>query len=164
MYQPSCDPDASISPEDLYPPHASAIVPEEEMTIDETPPESGYSNKSTELLMYWKTTGGTKKTDKEVNRLVYKVLRHPDFKLQDFDKFNATRKNQNADAADEKSSFLQSFRHASVEIDVPSGSAYEALQLFSIPGLYYRPITTLIKQTFESPISSKFHFTPFKLF
>jgi hypothetical protein len=36
--------------------------------------------------------------------------------------------------------------------------------LFSIPGLHYRPITTLIKQAFENPLSSKFHFTPFKLF
>jgi len=162
MYRPSCDPDASISTEDLYRPHTSAVVPEEE-NPDEAP-ESGYSNKSTELLMYWQSTGSTQKTDKEVNRLICEVFRHPDFKLEDFDKFNATRENRNADAADEKSPFLRTFRDASVKIDVPSGSTYEASRLFSIPGLHYRPITTLIKQAFESPLSAKFHFTPFKLF
>ena len=69
MYRPSWDPDASISAEDLYRPHISATVPE--VTIDETPDnealESGYSNKSVELLMYWKTTGSTQKTDMEIN-------------------------------------------------------------------------------------------------
>ena len=106
MYRPSCDPDASISTKDLYRPHTSTIVPEEEVTIDETPDEaleSGYSNKSIELLMYWQTTGSTQKTDKEVNRLICEVIRHPEFKPQDFAKFNATCENQKANAADEKS-------------------------------------------------------------
>ena len=79
-------------------------------------------------------------------------------------KFNATNENRKADAAEEKAPFLQSFRHASVNINVPSGSAHEASQTFSIPGLLYRQITTLIKEAFESPISKKFHLSPFKLF
>jgi hypothetical protein len=167
MYWPSYNPDASISTEDLYCPYTSAIVPEEDMMINETPDEapiSGYSNKSSKLLMYWQTTGSTQKTNKEVNRLICEVIYHPNFKIKDFNNFNATCENQNADSADKKSSFLWSFRHTSIMIDVPSGSTYKASQLFSIPGLYYCQITTLIKQAFESPISSKFHFTPFKLF
>ena len=162
LYHPSYDPDAFISTEDLYRPHTSAIVPDQERTVEETS-ESVYSNKSTELLMHWQTTGSTKKTDKEVIRLVRDILCHPEFKLDELANFNATRKNQKADAADKKS-FLQSFQHASIEIDVLSGNPHEASHVFSIPGLYYRPITTLIKQTFESPISLKFHFSPFKLF
>jgi len=146
----------------MYCPHTSAIVSDQERTVEEAS-ESVYSNRSTELLMHWQTTGSAKKSDKEVIRLVRDILCHPEFKLDELAKFNATRENQKADAADEKS-FLQSFQHVSVEIDVPSGSPHEASHVFSIPGLYYRPITTLIKQAFESPISLKFHFSPFKLF
>jgi len=51
-----------------------------------------------------------------------------------------------------------------VNINVPSGSAHEASRTFSIPGLHYHQITTLIKEAFESPISKKFHLSPFKLF
>ena len=52
----------------------------------------------------------------------------------------------------------------SINIDIPSGSKRDTSRTFSIPGLYYRPITSLIKETFESPISLKFHLSPFKLF
>jgi hypothetical protein len=65
-YWPSYDPDAYISTEDLYRSHTSAIVPDEERTIEEDS-KSFYSNKSIELLMYWQNTGSSKKTNKEVN-------------------------------------------------------------------------------------------------
>jgi len=51
-----------------------------------------------------------------------------------------------------------------VDINVPSGSAHEASWTFSISGLYYCHIMTLIKKAFESPISKNFHLLPFKLF
>ena len=161
-YRPSYDPDAFISVKDLCHSHTSAIIPDEERTTKEAP-ESVYSNKTIELLMHWQATGSSKKTNKELDRLVHDVLRHPEFKLDKLDKFNAARKNQKADAAD---AFLLSFRHTSVEIDVPSGhsSPHDASHVFSIPGLYYHPIMTLIKQAFESLISLKFHLSPFKLF
>ena len=163
LYRPSYDPDAFITPEDLYRSDTSTIILDERRGIKARPaPDSLYSNKSTELLLDWQNSGGPKKSNEEVTRLVHHVLYDPEFQLGDLCKFNATREHQKADAAEEK--FLQSFHHASVDIDVPSGSSHEASQRFSIPGLYYRQLTTLRKEIFESPISSKFHLSPYKLF
>ena len=69
-----------------------------------------------------------------------------------------------ADAAEEKSPFLGSFQHADISIDVPSGSKGVPPKAFTIPGLYYRKIVTLIKEAFDSQLSVQFHLTPFKLF
>jgi len=165
LYWPSYDPDAFISTEDLYRPHTSAIVLDEEETVEAaSDSESVYCNKPTELLLNWQNSGSSTKSNEELNRLVHTILLHPKFQLGALRNFNATCENQKADAAEEKSSFLQLFHHASVDIEVPSGSPYKASQTFSIAGLYYHQITTLITETFESPISSKFHLSPFKLF
>jgi hypothetical protein len=115
--------------------------------------------------MNWQNSISNQKSNNETTRLVHDVMLHPDFRLGDLVNFNATTETRKADAAEERgSSFLRAFRHASVDIDVPSGSAQESSQTFSVSGLYYRQITSLIKEAFESPISKKFHFSPFKLF
>jgi hypothetical protein len=59
--------------------------------------------------MYWQNTGSSKKTNKEVNWLIHKVLRDLNFKLDDLDGFNATHENWKANTANEKSTFLWSF-------------------------------------------------------
>jgi len=166
LYRPSYDPDAFISPEDLHHPHASTTVLHEDSDSEQTEEAASvYSNKSSELLMNWQNSYSINKSNEETTRLVHSVLLHPQFRLDDLVNFNATKENRKADKAEEKSgSFLRSFRHASISIDVPSGSAHEASQTFSISGLYYRQITSLIKETFESPISMKFHLSPYKLF
>ena len=164
LYQPSYDPDAFISPEDLHRPHTSAIVHHKEGAEEGTEEASLYSNRSSELLMNWQNSLSSMKSNEETTRLVKSIILHPQFRLGDLVKFNATNENQKADAAEEKAPFLRSFRHASVDIDVPSGSAHESSQTFSIPGLHYRPIMSLIKEAFESPISKNFHLSPFKLF
>ena len=38
------------------------------------------------------------------------------------------------------------------------------MPLFSVPGLHYRSICSIIKSTFEDASSSCFHYTPFKFF
>ena len=75
LYRPSYDPDASISPEDLYHPHASAIVLDKEATDD----VAIYTNKSTELLMNWQNSISTQKSNEETTRLVHCVLFDPQF-------------------------------------------------------------------------------------
>jgi hypothetical protein len=147
----------------LYLPHPSAIVLDEETTED----ASVYTNKSTELLMNWQNSISTQKSNEETTRLVHSVLLDPQFRLGDLEKFNAMYENRKADAAEAKSPFLRMFREASINIDVPSGSTHDGSQTsqtFTVSGLHYRQITTLIKETFESPISKNFHFSPFKLF
>jgi len=161
LYQPSYDPDVFISPKDLYRSDMSAIVPDEGRA-NEVPPKSVYSNKTTELLLDWQSSGSSKKSNNEVTRLVHSIIHHAEFQLGNLQNFNATCKHQKADTAEEK--FIQSFHHTSISIDVPSGNSNEASWMFSIPDLYYHCLTNLIKETFESPISSKFHLSPYKMF
>jgi hypothetical protein len=163
LYRPSYDPDASIAAEDLYHPHTSTAVSESDRRKDVEEP-SPYRNKTVELVMDWQNTGSSAKADDEVNRLVHDVLLHPKFKLDNLQHFDAGRENRKADAADEKSPFLKSFQQASIDIEVPSGSKHIPSEKFSIPGLYYRKITALIRDAFNSPSSLKFHYSPFKLF
>ena len=166
LYRPSYDPDAFISAEDLYVPHPSTIVPEADDSDEEKHMECSplYSSKSAELLLGWQNTGSSAKSNEEINRLVRTVLHHPEFELDALRSFNATRENQKADAAEEQSPFLLSFQHADIDIDVPSGRKGVPSRPFTIPGLYYRKIVTLIKEAFDSQISEQFHLTPFKLF
>ena len=163
LYRPSYDPDVFVSAEDLYRPHSSVAIVS---NSDRTEKPSVYTNETIRLLLEWQNTGSATKSNEEVTRLVHKVLLLPEFRLEHLLSFDATRENQKADAAEEQSpfGFLTSFRCTDVRINVPSGSKLVPPRTFSIPGLYYRQITTLIKESFESPISSMFHFSPFKLF
>ena len=104
------------------------------------------------------------KSNDKLNCLIKKVLSHPEFKLHELLMFNVTCKNRKADAAKEQCQFLHGFHHADIIIEVPSGSKHIAPQSLSIPGLCYHKITALIQESFESPISSKFHLSPFKLY
>jgi hypothetical protein len=162
LYRPSYDPDAGISAKDLYHPHPSASA----ISVDDDREEesSGYSSKSVQLLLDWQNTGSSTKSNDEINRLVHDVLFHPDFRLGELLRFNARRENHKANVLAEESTFLQSFQHATVNIEVPSGSRDRPSQRFPIPGLYYRKLIDLIKDTFKDPISLRFHLTPFKLF
>jgi hypothetical protein len=164
MYRPSYDPDAFLSVEDLYHPHTSTIVPDKEETHLKPDRSAHYSSKSAELLLDWQNTGSSAKSNEEVNRLVHAVLFHPEFQLDAVRSFNATRENQKADAAEEQSPFLSSFRHTDINIEVPSGTKDVPPRAFTIPGLVYRKIITLIEDAFQSSTSGQFHLTPYKLF
>ena len=164
LYQPSYDPDAFILPEDLHRPHTSAVIHHKEGMAEETEDVLVYSNKSSELMMNWQNSISNQKSNEETTQLVHDFLFHFKFRLGDLKHFNAANENRKADAAEEKSPFLWSFHHTSVNINIPSGSIHVASWMFSISGLYYRQIMSLIKETFESPITLKFHLSPFKLF
>jgi hypothetical protein len=159
LYRPSFDPDSFVPPEDLLASHEQMDA---SPTSPPTPPV--HRNQSVELLMNWKDSGPSTKSDSEVNRLVDEVLLDPNFKLEDLRGFRAARENRRTDTADEKSPFLDSFHTATVEIDVPSGSKDVPPAKFSIPGLRYRKIPAVIRAMFASPLASKFHLSPFKLF
>ena len=66
--------------------------------------------------------------------------------------------------ADKNSPFLDSFQTATIEIEVLSGSKEVPPAKFSIPGLHYCKIPAVIQAMFASPLASKFHLLPFKLF
>jgi hypothetical protein len=125
---------------------------------------SVYTNKSAALVVDWQNSGSTAKSNYEVDRLVHEVILHPDFQLDQLQSFNAARENQKADLAEARSPLLEAFQHADICITVSSGNKDALPRSFSIPGLYFRKLTTLIKNSFESPLSSMFHFTPFKMY
>jgi hypothetical protein len=134
------------------------------MPLHPSTPPPVHRNKTIEMLMNWKDSGPSTKSDGEVNRLVNEVLLDPNFKVGDLRGFSAARENRRTDAADDESPFLDSFGTAAVEIDVPSGSKSVPPRKFSIPGLRFRRIPAVIRAMFSSPLASKFHLSPFKLF
>jgi hypothetical protein len=87
-----------------------------------------------------------------------------EFQINQLMTFNVAWENQKADLADTKSPLLQTFQHANIHISIPSGNKDIAPHLVSIPGLYFCKLTVLIKEAFKSPLSSKFHFTPFQMY
>ena len=78
LYRPSFDPDSFVPPEDL----ASHEQMDASPISPPTPPPV-HRNQSVELLMNWKDSGPSTKSDSEVNRLVDEVLLDPNFKLED---------------------------------------------------------------------------------
>jgi hypothetical protein len=159
LYRPSFDPDSFIPEEDLH--QVGGI---DHISLPPSPIPV-HRNESVEMLMNWKDSGTSTKSDAEVNRLVKDVLLDPDFKLEDLQGFNVARENQRSDAAEKNSPFFDSFQTADINIEVPSGTRGVPPGAFAVPGLLYRKLTAVIQAAFsESPLASHFHFSPFKVF
>jgi hypothetical protein len=127
-------------------------------------PSPVHRNESVEMLMNWKDSGTSAKSDAEVNRLVNDVLLDPIFKLEDLQGFSVARENQRSDAAEKRSPFFDSFQTTDINIEVPSGTSGIPPGTFSVPGLVYRKLTDVIQASLSSPLATHFHFSPFKLF
>ena len=63
-----------------------------------------------------------------------------------------------------KTPFADSVQTVDINIEVPSGDKSIPPATFSVPGLLYWKLATVIQAVFSSPLSSHFHFSPFKLF
>ena len=159
LYRPSFDPDSFVREEDLHRDGGTDAV-----FIQPSSPFPVHRNESVEMLMNWKDSGTSTKSDAEVNRLVNSVLLDPNFKLADLKGFNVARENQRSDVAETESPFFDSFQTADINIEVPSGTRGILPGTFSVPGLVYRKLTAVIQAVFSSPLASHFHFSPFKLF
>jgi hypothetical protein len=159
LYRPSFDPDSFVPDKDLHQVGGADPVP-----MPPPSPAPVHRNESVEMIMNWKDSGAPTKSDAEVNRLVKDVLLDPKFKLEDLQGFSVARENQQSDAAEKKSPFLDSFQTADINIEVPSGVKGVPPGTFTVPGLLYRKLTAVIRAAFSSPLASHFHFSPFKLF
>ena len=159
LYRPSFDPDSFVPDKDLHEVGGADPVP-----MPPPSPAPVHRNESVEMIMNWKDSGAPTKSDAEVNRLVKDVLLDPEFKLEDLRGFSVARENQQSDAAEKNSPFLDSFQTADINIEVPSGVKGVPPGTFTIPGLLYRKLTAVIRAAFSSPLASHFHFSPFKLF
>ena len=163
QHRPSYDPDSAVDADELAN-AGESDVSSPSVTDHDPNLEPIHQNSTIEHLINWQNTGSASKSNNEVNRLVKDVLLHPDFSADDLKGFDATRKNQRLDKADAKSSHLTAFQETSVTIEVPSGDKTKPAQPIQIPGLYFRKLTTVIKDAFQSPLASQYHFSPFKLY
>ena len=162
LYRPSFDPDSFVPQKDLY--QAGGSNSTSPVSIQIPPPTPVHRNESIEMIMNWKDSGATTKSDTKVNRLVNEVLLDPNFKVEDLSGFNVAKENRYSDAAEKNSAFLNSFQTANVDIEIPSGAKGVPPAMFSVPGLLYRKLTAVIQAAFSSPLAPHFHLTPFKLF
>ncbi|KAJ3925662.1 MAG: hypothetical protein NXY57DRAFT_1051654 [Lentinula lateritia] len=122
---------------------------------------------STYRIMQWLNTGSSVKSEGETTRLVEEVLNAPDFDIKDLSHFSAHRENLRADKAkipESASNYLSGFETTSVDIRVPSGQRNVPSEMFSVLGLHYQPLLSVIREAFSGPLSDKIHFSPFKLF
>ncbi|KAF8143601.1 hypothetical protein K438DRAFT_1993739 [Mycena galopus ATCC 62051] len=168
LHRPTYDPDSLITLTDLsnrFTPPSPDPLPLDGPTASQSSSSPTRPRSSISLLMEWQNNGNTHKSDGEMNSLVHDVLLHPDFKVEDLKGFHAGRANKTADeAAKAASPLLQDFESTAVDIEVPSGTKDQPAKTFSVPGLHFRKLTTVIKAAFQSPLSAHFHFSPFKLF
>ena len=166
-HRPSYDPDHSIpfdslASSDLSDTHLGGDPKETDSShTHKSPPKSNFS---VDILLDWQNSGSSTKSHAEVDRLV-EVLRHPGFSVNKLPKnFNSARENRKRDQQEEVSTHLKGFQETSVKIEVPSGDQNISSHFVDIPGLYFRRLTTIIQEAFASPLASRFHYSPFKLF
>jgi len=157
LHRPTFDPDHMVPPDDLAS-GTGSLETHSPVTVMTSP-----KNVSVDLLLEWQNTGSELKSNAELNRLV-NVLHHKDFSINDLKGFDANRENRRWDQQDEKSPALKGFQETCVKINVPSGDKNVPSTILDVPGLHYRKLTSVIRSAFASPLASKFHFTPFKLF
>ena len=150
----------TLSVADLAQPHPSSHSAESPDLL----PDHGYCNKSVSLLMNWQNDGDTTKSNGSINKLVNEVLLHPDFQFSDLKGFSVRRENKIADKADTKSTLLTSFSEASIDIQVPSGAKNVPSAKFSVTGLHYHPLLSILRSVFADPLAAKFHLSPYKMF
>jgi hypothetical protein len=140
-----------------------------------------FSNSSIHGIMNWMWSGSAMKSLEEVSKLVG-FLKSADFKKEDIEwfdirretaRFDSTLKTKSRTNNDHDNSaapvYNEGWHEVEVKIQVPDGlthtsNADSEIPLFSVPGLHYRSICSVIKSTFEDASSSCFHYTPFKKF
>lgn len=176
-HRPSYDPDAIVSADEL-----SNIRPAESHISDtgiqdgeallgspsRREPPWPWKNMSIWRLMSWMVTGSDRKSVMEVERLVNDVMKADDFTLDDFEHFNPNTQMKHFDTSedDDTMGILQrdGWKSTDVKIMVPSkeknprGNGHE----FSVSGLFYRPLISVIQAAFSERSSKWFHLTPFK--
>ncbi|KAK7437937.1 hypothetical protein VKT23_018372 [Stygiomarasmius scandens] len=171
LHRPSYDPDSCVPIADLC--NRSQrfdIGAEEEITnsaegaAKSYQPPWPFANMSIWHLMTWLNSGGRTKSESETTRLVNDVILQDDFVPGDLMGFNAHTENLRFDRANNPTSPLENFNEASVTIDVPSGDRNVPSKPFSVSGLYFRNLVSVIKSAITEPLAEKFHFSPFKLF
>jgi hypothetical protein len=123
-------------------------------------------------------SGSAMKSLGEVSKLIG-FLKSADFRKEDIEGFDIRRETALFDlslGSKPKSQtttgpsapvYNEGWHEVEAKIQVQDGLTHTddaEMPLFSVPGLHYRSICSIIKSTFEDASSSCFHYTPFKFF
>ncbi|TEB22871.1 hypothetical protein FA13DRAFT_1640629 [Coprinellus micaceus] len=159
LHRPHFDPDSFVPPESL----AKDAHAHDDLFEPPTPKLNLLSkNKSWGILLSWASTGSQMKSEQEINRLA-NLLQDVDFNPKELKGLTAQRAAKEMEKEDANSSLLSKFKEAVVSIEVPSGSTAIPSRTVNIPGLYYRPLCSLIRSAFAHPLAAQYHFTPYRL-
>ena len=162
-HRPSYDPDSVVHDDDLAKPVSDDRTSDLPKPTHPGPPWP-YQNMSVYRFMTWLNTGSKSKSEGEVQRLVDEVLQAEDFNPSDLRGLNVRRENRLLDLSEKTLPLLDGFKKTSVSIEVPSGDKNIRSTKFTIPGLHYRTLTSVIQSAFQHPLARHYHFSPFKLF
>ncbi|KAJ7458672.1 hypothetical protein B0H11DRAFT_1737727 [Mycena galericulata] len=188
---PTHDPDGTLSLNDLSdipkPPSApssssnaspSVILPSPLVPTAENKdnPYYPFPNSTAYGITNWMWSGSPLKSIQEVTKLV-EFLKSDAFRKEDLacfnlvqeterlDKYNAER--GGASASGSGALARDGWSEVSVSIKVPDGKPHSAaspIPLYTVPGLFLRPLSEVIKSAIQDTMSRHFHFTPFKQF
>ena len=170
-HRPSYDPDAFLTLDQLSnttcerPAVGLLSVAPDTPSMPPAPPWP-WKNMGIWRLMTWMMTGSRQKSEAEVTRLVREVIQADDFDRIQFHGFNAhTEMNRFDKSEGATSADLQdAWKESPVDILVPTrernpdGNG----QPFTIPGLFHRSLTGVIRAVFAEKAAKWFHLTPFK--
>ncbi|KAJ6608891.1 hypothetical protein B0H10DRAFT_1884611, partial [Mycena sp. CBHHK59/15] len=139
-------------------------------TPSQSPPSdtAPFRNWSVMGLMTWLWTGSATKSVDEMDKLV-EILQNPRFSKDDIMDFNVRQETAKFDEhlSDSSSTIRDGWKSASVNISIPDGHKHASeadAPVFPVPGLFYRPLTEVIKSAIRDVGDRCFHYTPFKQF
>ena len=124
------------------------------------------SNDSCRLIMQWHWSKPVKSLE-DTNWLVHQVLLNKAFHRSDLLDFDARRETKLIDKAIAKHS--DGWKESSVNISVPDGHTHThnsdtPVPAFSVPGLFHRSITEIMKSVWSSEDARAFQYVPFRQF
>ena len=171
--RPSYNPDSAVQAKDLsdyYKSQKSNTQPELPSDISRPLPPWPFKNMSTYLLINWMMTGSSLKSIGEVNHLVKNVINAKNFSIDDLATFDVQRELHNLDKSEHSECAASGpfsgdgWTEHDVHISIPNGTKGSSGDNFTIPGLYRRPLSAVLKSALSDTMSLHFHFLPFKRF
>ncbi|KAJ7118068.1 hypothetical protein C8R44DRAFT_532746, partial [Mycena epipterygia] len=187
---PTHDPDSTISLNDLsdIPKPPAASLPSESRRVSpanvvpsslapsaagENNPYYPFPNSTAYGITDWMWSGSPLKSIQEVTKLVT-FLKSDAFRKEDLACFNLVQATAMLDKSTSSASgsgtspvARDGWSEVSVSIKVPDGKPHSAaspVPLYTVPGLFLRPLSEVIKSVINDATSRHFHFTPFKQF
>ncbi|KAI0081503.1 hypothetical protein K474DRAFT_1635827, partial [Panus rudis PR-1116 ss-1] len=165
---PRIDPEEGVELEDLDS-RADAFASNPEHDTNGPNVYSPFPNRSAYLIRQWYWNGATQKTQSDFNGLINNVILDRNFEPEDLRGVNWAKLDKTLSAGEGNENLMSlpfcaddGWREASVDIQVPLGKNLEP-KTFSVNGLWYRPLESVIASAFSSSKSARFHYRPHKL-